>query len=90
MRRQIINWTRPLSPVRVQAPAIVPEFGRNLKARRRASGVSQPEQSRLSGVSERFIRKVERVRSNPSLETMALLAHALDCTVVDLVRAEAK
>lgn len=88
MRRQIINWTRPLSPVRAQARATVADFGRNLKARRTAAGISQPELSRLSGVSERFIRKVEHVRSNPSLETMARLAQALDCTVVDLLRAD--
>jgi transcriptional regulator with XRE-family HTH domain len=85
MRREIINWTRPLSPMKAQARAIVADFGRNVKARRMAAGLSQPQLSRLSGVSERFICKVECVVSNPSLETMAMLAAALNCTVTDLL-----
>jgi transcriptional regulator with XRE-family HTH domain len=40
-------------------------------------------------VSERFICKVECVVSNPSLETMAMLAAALKCTVSDLLPADA-
>jgi transcriptional regulator with XRE-family HTH domain len=85
MRRKIINWTRPLSPVRAQARAVVADFGRSVCARRLAAGLTQKDLARLCHVSAQFICEIERGQTNPSLETMARIAVALNSTVADLL-----
>jgi transcriptional regulator with XRE-family HTH domain len=86
VRRQIRTWMRPLNPNRAHARSIVVEFGRNVRARRLAAGLTQVDLARLSQMNERFIREIERAESNPSLETMAFVAAALNCTVAELLR----
>ena len=86
MRRQIRSWMRPSNPRRAHARTIVADFGRNVRAQRIAAGVPQIELARLSQIDVSFIRKIELGRSNPSLETMAFVALALNCTVAELLR----
>ena len=53
MRRQIINWKRPLNPVRAQARAVIKDFGRNVRARRVAAGLRQTDLARVCHVGAR-------------------------------------
>jgi transcriptional regulator with XRE-family HTH domain len=89
MRRQIINWKRPMSPIRARARrAVVADFGRNVRPRRLAAGLRQTGLARICHVGAAFICEVEQGKSNPSLETMALLANGLGCRVGDLLAAD--
>lgn len=47
--------------------------------------MSQPELGRRARVSAKFIGQIERCESNPSLESMAMVAAALDCQLSDLL-----
>lgn len=47
--------------------------------------MSQPELGRRARVGPKFISQIERGIGNPSLLTMALMADALDCDLVDLL-----
>ena len=85
MRREIKRG-RANEPVEGSGAYHRCDFRPNVKARRMAAGLLQPELSRLSGVSERFTCKVGCVVSNPSLEAMAMLAAAANCTVTDCCR----
>lgn len=84
MRHEIIHWKRSLHPARAQARAVVADFGRSVRARRLAAGLRQVDLARICHVGPAFICEIERGQSNPSLETMALVANGLGCQVVDL------
>ena len=47
--------------------------------------MTQVELERRSRVGSKFISEIERGTTNPSLETMVLVADALGCDVVDLL-----
>jgi transcriptional regulator with XRE-family HTH domain len=70
------------------ARSTVQKFGRRVRACRLAAGLSQPELGRLARVTPKFIGEIERGSSNPSLVTMALVANALGCGLVDLLHAD--
>jgi transcriptional regulator with XRE-family HTH domain len=70
------------------ARAAVLTFGRSVRACRLAAGISQVELGRRSRVTSKFIGEIERGTSNPSLETMLLVAHALKCDLAQLLQAE--
>lgn len=72
--------------MKVRARAAVTGFGRRVRERRMAMGISQPELGKRSRVTAKFIGQIERGTSNPSLVTMALVAGALDCNLTDLLR----
>jgi transcriptional regulator with XRE-family HTH domain len=72
------------SPKLLARPVIL-RFSRRLREVRKAAGISQKELGRRAYVTEDFVGRMERARQFPSLETMALLALALDCDVVDLL-----
>lgn len=59
-------------------------FGKRVRELRRAAGLSQLELSRDSRMTARFIQEIEHGRSNPSLETIVLLADALGCSLGDM------
>jgi transcriptional regulator with XRE-family HTH domain len=59
-----------------------------VRARRLAAGLSQPELGRRARVTPKYIGEIERGTSNPSLVTMALVAGALGCGVVELLQPE--
>jgi transcriptional regulator with XRE-family HTH domain len=71
--------------MRARARAVIIGFGRRVREHRLTAGMTQAELGRRSRVSLDFISHIERGTSNPSLETMVLVACALDCSVVDLL-----
>lgn len=79
MRRQIFSWKRPVSPAKAKARALAADFGRNVRARRMAAGLRQTDLARVCRVGAAHICEVERGQTNPSLETMALIAEGLGC-----------
>lgn len=84
MSRQIMNWSRPLSPRRAKARAAIVDFGRNVRARRLSAGLRQKDLARRCHVGADVICYIERGTTNPLLETMALIAAGLNCSVADL------
>lgn len=67
------------------ARSTVRSFGRRVRTYRVAAQMLQKELGRRARVSGKFIGEIERGESNPSLLTMALVADALNCTLVDLL-----
>lgn len=63
---------------------VMVNFGKRVRELRRAAGLSQLELSRNSRMTARFIQEIEHGRSNPSLETIVLLADALECSLWDM------
>ena len=72
------------SPKALARPVIL-RFGRRLRELRKAVGISQKELGRRAYITEDFVGRMERAKQFPSLETMALIALALDCDVLDLL-----
>jgi transcriptional regulator with XRE-family HTH domain len=58
--------------------------GRNIRAARRATGLSQFQLAERSGLSADFIGKVERGTTSPSLESLKAIADALHLPLRDL------
>ena len=72
-----------IPPLRLARPFIV-QFGQRVYEMRVAAGMSQGALAERSRVCERYVRKVERGTTNPSLATIILLADALSCELADL------
>ena len=66
---------------RLVHPAIL-EFGYRVRERRLAAGLSQSELARRSRMTRKCIGEIERGTSNPTLETMVLVAAGLRCDLV--------
>lgn len=66
-------------------PVIV-GFGQRVRELRRAAGLRQRDLAQHSRMTVRYIIEIEQGTSNPSLGTIALLADALKCDVVDFFR----
>lgn len=60
-------------------------FGATLKERRLRRQLTQEQLAEASGLSYKFVGELERGQGNPTLETLARLAAALDVTMADLV-----
>jgi transcriptional regulator with XRE-family HTH domain len=58
--------------------------GRNIRAARRALGLSQWQLAERSGLSADFIGKVERGTTSPSIESLNHIAKALSLPLTDL------
>jgi transcriptional regulator with XRE-family HTH domain len=58
--------------------------GANIRAARRARGLSQWQLAERSGLSADFIGKVERATTSPSLESLHQMAEALGLPLPDL------
>ena len=61
-------------------------FGVALRKRRKAAGFSQDALGAASNLSGKFIGEVERSEKSVSLDSLALIARALRCTITALVR----
>lgn len=61
-------------------------LGERVRERRVDRGVTQEDLAHAAGVHRTYMTHVETGRVNPSLETMARLAVALECDIADLVR----
>ena len=58
----------------------------NVRARRRAAGISQERLAEMARVSAIYVGQVEREKAtNPSLSVIASLAAALSCSVAELL-----
>jgi transcriptional regulator with XRE-family HTH domain len=62
--------------------------GRNIRAARRAKGLSQLVLAERSDLSADFIGKVERGTMSPSIESLKAIADALHLPVRDLFTGE--
>jgi transcriptional regulator with XRE-family HTH domain len=62
--------------------------GRNIRAARKATGLSQFQLAERSGLSADFIGKVERGTTSPSLESLKAIADALHLPLRDLFEGE--
>lgn len=60
-------------------------FARNLKSAREAARLSQQDLADRAQLARSHVSSLERGLINPSLVTMADLAKALDCRLVDLL-----
>lgn len=63
------------------------KVGENIRARRKALGMSQIMLSRASGISQSAISDIENpnVTKLPNIDTITKIAGALGCTVSDLM-----
>jgi len=69
-------------PADIARPVIV-DFGRQLKTYRLNAKLTQPQLAARACMKRLFIGQLELGKSNPSLATIALLAHALGRDVAD-------
>ena len=60
-------------------------FGKRLRERRIAKGLSQPQLSHIVEMNVGWISQIERGAVNPSLVIIVKLAWALDCQPGDLL-----
>ncbi len=56
-------------------------LGRQLRAARHTLGLTQPELAELTAVQQSEISRIENGHSNPTLDTVVRLAHALSLSL---------
>jgi transcriptional regulator with XRE-family HTH domain len=61
------------------------EFGRNLRAIRRAKGLSQERLAHEAGIDRSYLGKIERGEVNVTIEKIYQLADHLHCSPKDLL-----
>ena len=61
-------------------------FGRVIRRRREAAGLSQEELAFRAGVTRNYVSLVERGHRNPSLNVIGMLALGLQTTIASLIR----
>lgn len=59
--------------------------GRIVKEKREIIGISQNQLARKAGISQAALSALESETKNPSIETVFMLAAALDCTTSELL-----
>jgi len=68
--------------------ALKDRVAKNVKALRLARGVSQQDLANKSGLTIRYISRLENSGQNLTLEVIEKLAHGLGCTPHDLIGGE--
>lgn len=63
----------------------LPEVGQIIKAKRESIGISQNQLAKKAGISQASLSALESKTKKPSVETVFLLAAALDCSVSELL-----
>lgn len=58
--------------------------GEKIKFYRQQRGYTQKKLGELCGMADSAIRRYESGRANPKIETLAKIANALDCNIIDL------
>lgn len=61
------------------------KVGQIVKEKRTAAGLSQNKLAKMAGISQASLNALEATTSNPSVETVFLLAAALGCSVSELL-----
>jgi transcriptional regulator with XRE-family HTH domain len=74
--------TRRFYDARRMLAAIIAE---NLRKRRKALKISQAEVAKRAGLWVSVYNRIEVGASLPNLQTLYLLAHALECSITDLI-----
>jgi transcriptional regulator with XRE-family HTH domain len=59
-------------------------FGRNMRDRRKALGLSQEKLGELAGLEQSYISNVEAGTRNVSIDNIARIAHALNVQIGQL------
>ena len=59
-------------------------FGQEVRARRKARAMTQAQLAGATGLSEEWVRRIERGAGAPSFDAIEALAGALGCGVADL------
>ena len=65
-------------------------FGRNLRARRKAKGLSQEELAHRAGIDRTYVSALERSVYAASIDVADRLAQVLEIELSDLLRRPAK
>lgn len=73
------------TPPPAHVTALLNRFAHNLKAKRQALGLSQTDLAARAGVKDSYVSMLERGQRTPPLDTIALLAHALNVPARDLL-----
>jgi transcriptional regulator with XRE-family HTH domain len=71
----------------VHVPKLAEQFGKEVKLRRKARKMTQAELGEAAGLSEVWLRRIERGTGSPSFDAIEALANALGCAVADLFSA---
>ncbi|GLS36875.1 transcriptional regulator [Mesorhizobium tianshanense] len=61
-------------------------FARNLRLLRQATGLSQEQLADLAGLDRNYVGKLEREENSPTVDTLEVLALALQVDVEKLIR----
>lgn len=61
------------------------DVGARIKELRMAQSLSTNKLSNLAGLSQSYVRKLEKGECRPTIETVELLCHALEVTFEDFV-----
>lgn len=68
--------------IRTEKPAANIMVGEAVYAARARKGISQKELSRITGIDQSDISKIEKGYSNPSIDTLNRIAFALDAKLI--------
>ncbi|MEL7700056.1 MULTISPECIES: helix-turn-helix domain-containing protein [Citromicrobium] len=60
------------------------EFGNGVRVRRKARGLTQAKLGEAAGLSEEWLRRIERGAGTPSFDAIEALSEALGCSAGDL------
>lgn len=61
------------------------DIGKNLKNMRKINGLSQVELAEKTGLRQSTISCIEKGTNKPAIETIMLLASAMDCSVSEII-----
>ncbi|MER9675292.1 helix-turn-helix transcriptional regulator [Mesorhizobium sp. M0208] len=64
-------------------------FARNLRLLRQSTGLSQEQLADLAGLDRNYVGKLEREENSPTVDTLEVLALALQVDVEQLIRRNA-
>ncbi|MER8369943.1 helix-turn-helix transcriptional regulator [Mesorhizobium sp. M1348] len=64
-------------------------FARNLRLLRQGTGLSQEQLADLAGLDRNYVGKLEREENSPTVDTLEVLALALQVDVEELIRRNA-
>ena len=62
------------------------DIGARIKELREAQGLSTNKLSNMAGLSQSYVRKLEKGESRPTVESVELLCHALGITFEDFIK----
>ncbi|VAW42624.1 hypothetical protein MNBD_GAMMA01-1396 [hydrothermal vent metagenome] len=63
-------------------------LARNIKARRKESGLNQRDFAKKAGVSKSTIDRLENCSQNTTINTLETLCNAFKCNIDDLFKSE--